>query len=56
MSAEIGDEKTTAWVANITVGIGGHGDDILLGRDFLKRFKSWSFDESTGTLTITAKQ
>jgi predicted aspartyl protease/uncharacterized protein YecT (DUF1311 family) len=53
---EIGDEKTTAWVANITVGIGGHGDDILLGRDFLKRFKSWSFDESTGTLTITAKQ
>jgi predicted aspartyl protease len=52
---EIGDEKT-AWVANITVGIGGHSDDILLGRDFLKRFKSWSFDEATGTLTITAKQ
>jgi len=52
---EVFGDGAVIWASNLTVGIGG-GDDILLGRDFLKRFKSWSFDETTGTLTITNKQ
>jgi predicted aspartyl protease len=49
---EVIGDGAVVWVANLTASV-GKGDDILLGRDFLKRFKSWSFDETTGTLTIT---
>jgi hypothetical protein len=52
---EVIGDGAVVWAANLTVGI-GKGDDILLGRDFLKRFKSWSFDETTGTLTITDRK
>ena len=42
-------------VKNITISVGDENSPLLLGKNFLDRFKNWSIDNSTKTIKLQAK-
>lgn len=42
-------------VKNITISVGDENSPLLLGKNFLDKFKNWSIDNSTKTIKLQAK-